>query len=292
MATVRISRVKTMALVSFMAILIVLLPAAVGADESTKPKQKAGMSESETVPHSIDFGFLFYKFDYEEELTPPLKSTEEAWLPGFYVGYTYQPENSVYFSISAEYTSADTDYDGSTQGGAPVKDTTGNEFRRSQFEIGYTFKEDAPITTTLYTGYGYRYWERKLGGSSPYREEYSWHYIPVGAKVNFLIDNKWSVGVNVAVNFMFGGKIKIHMSDINPGYSNPRLDLGSKTGWRAELPVRYNLASSWTLTAGPWYEYSAIGRSNSEIYTPGWTVTEPASETHQYGIKAGVAYRF
>lgn len=278
--------------ICFTVVLAVLAAAPVTAGETTLLAEKSKISKSTASPHSIDLGFMFYRFDYEEDLTPPKKSEEEAWLPGFYAGYTYQPENSIYLRIYGEYTSADTDYDGSDQSGTPIKDTTGNEFWRSQFEIGYTFKEDAPITTTLYTGYGYRYWERKLGGSSPYREEYSWHYIPVGTKINYQINDTWSAGINVAAHFMFEGKIKIHMSDIDPSDSDPRLDLGNKTGWRAELPVQYKLTIDWAITASPWYEYSAIGRSNTESYTSGWTVTEPASRTHQCGIKTGIAYIF
>ena len=32
--------------------------------------------------HRVDLAFVTLHFDYAEELTPPMKSTEYGWLPG------------------------------------------------------------------------------------------------------------------------------------------------------------------------------------------------------------------
>ena len=49
-----------------------------------------------------------YHFDYEEDVPSPLKSKEEAWLPGFYLGYTYKKKDDPYTRLFIEYTNADT----------------------------------------------------------------------------------------------------------------------------------------------------------------------------------------
>ena len=247
-------------------------------------------------PHNLEFGLMCYHFDYEEDLTPPLKSTEDGWLPGIYLGYVYQKPDDLYTKVFIEFTDADTDYDGTTMAGIPVTGTTDNTFFRFEWDIGYTFDTQEGSSLCPYTGYGYRSWMRGLGGTAPYDEKYTWHYIPIGIKGDLELNDRWSVGANIAARLMFGGEIAIYYSDIDPGYNDPEVDLGDEIGWFFEFPVRYRFDSNWSFVGTPWYEYSEIGKSDETYLTyygaPVATVYEPASTTHQYGINFGVTYSF
>ncbi len=244
----------------------------------------------------LEFAVMYYNFDYEEELDPPFKSTEEGWLPGLYLGLGHSMKDAVYTKLFIEYSEAETDYDGSTQSGIPVKDKTDNDFFRFEINLGYTFSIDKGFSLTPYTGYGYRSWDRGLGGSVPYDEKYHWSYIPLGIKANLEITDRWSIGTNAAARIMFGGKMKVYLSKVDPGFNNPTVDLGDKGGWFAEVPMRYKFAERWSVVGTPWFEYSEIGKSNEEILTfygaSRYTIYEPASETYQYGMKLGVVYWF
>lgn len=144
-----------------------------------------------------------------------------------------------------------------------------------------------------------------------YREKYTWHYIPVGIKADFQKGDNWRIGANVAARFMFGGKMKVYLSELDSSFNDPTVDLGNKVGWLAETPIRYRFwasrqskrypssgwfLSSWELVVLPWYEYSEIGKSNeADITYWGYVIDElyePASTTHQYGINVGLIYSF
>jgi hypothetical protein len=257
---------------------------------------EGGASEANVYTCFLEFGLTYYNFDYEEEPDPPLKSTEEEWLPGLYLGLGHSIKDALYTKLFIEYSQGETDYDGTTQAGVPLTDKTDNDFFRFEIDLGYTFSIDEGFSLTPYTGYGYRSWDRGLGGPAPFDEEYRWNYIPLGIKADFEITDRWSMGAHVAARIMFDGKMRACLSQVGPGFNNPTVDLGDKVGWFAQVPIRYKFAECWSVVSTPWYEYSKIGKSNEEILSlygiPDRIIWEPASETYQYGIKMGVVYWF
>jgi tetratricopeptide (TPR) repeat protein len=250
-----------------------------------------------TTPHRIEGSFSYYKFDYKEDWNPPGKSMEEGWIPALRLGYSYCADDSGYFRGFYEFSiSARTDYDGAIQPtNEPLASTTRDELRKFQIEIGYTFKNNLPVSITPYIGYGYRYWKRALqdgvgGRGTPvkgFTEDYSWSYIPLGLKIRYETQDRLSFGLNAAVNIMFNGKMTAYLSEAGPAYPDPELSLGNKIGYLLELPVTCSFTLNWAATLTPWYEYSAIGRSDVVS-----GVLEPASRTHQYGVRVGVEYIF
>lgn len=248
-------------------------------------------------PHSLEASLMYYYFDYKEDLPSPFKSTESGWLPGISLAYAYRgTDNPVYGRLLFEYTDAETDYDGTTQSGVPLTDTTDNKFLRWEGNIGYTFIRQEGFDLTAYTGLGYRYWERGVGGQAPYSEEYSWKYVPVGLRAGYRFSDRWDGALDLSARIMLDGEIKVNLSDIDPLLNNPKEDLGNKTGWKVEAPFYYKLTSPWSLVFTPWYEYSAIGKSDDFLITYAGTPValgyEPESRTNQYGVNMGVKLRF
>lgn len=99
------------------------------------------------------------------------------------------------------------------------------------------------------------------------------------------------------MKFMFDGKIRVRLSDIDPTLDNKTMKLGSKVGYRLELPFAYRYDSQWSLLLVPWGEYSRIGRSNAVPVTVGGqpsgsAILEPASRTVQYGVNVGILFEF
>lgn len=243
---------------------------------------------------------MYYKFDYKEELPPPYKSTENGWLPGLHLAYIYSGglDAPIYLKVLFEYTGANTTYDGTTQSGIPVKDKTKNTFMNMKGNLGITFirSKNSNFSLKGYSGIGYRDWTRGLGGESPYREYYKWKYMPVGLKTFYKFNKNWNCYIDFSANLMFGGVIKVNLSDVDYLFNNPEIGLKSKIGWRIEPSLNYNFQSNYSFVFSPWYEYSAIGRSdNFTITYGGWLIGygyEPSSRTHQYGINAGMKFVF
>ena len=251
----------------------------------------------------FDFGFNYRYFDYKEDINPPLKSTENGWLPGVYFNFAFQKKSIIYTKVHVDYAAADIDFDGTTQSGRPVS-FSDQKTRLFKFEwdIGYPIPIGKSFTLTPYAGYGYRYWQR---GDSRYiaqvnaysiKEEYYWHYIPVGITANYDITDRWSIGGTASANIMFYGKMKAHASEVMAGVNDPDFTLGNKVGFYAELPVTFRFTKNWALVLAPWYEYSAFGQSDTVNLTYAGTVIgyayEPASKTNQYGANLGANFSF
>lgn len=106
-------------LVAFMLVSLGLFPAILLAEDLTTGAIVGPIKVSK--PHGFELGLMYYHFDYEEDVPPPGKSTEKGWLPGFYLGYAYNHKDDVHTKVFIEFSSGDADYDGTTQGGTPIK---------------------------------------------------------------------------------------------------------------------------------------------------------------------------
>ncbi len=252
-------------------------------------------------PHNLIISFNTYIFDYKEELPLPYKSTEYGWIPGIYLSYLFQSQRVPFHGkFLLEYTEAETDYDGTTQTGIPLKDNTINNFFTIEGDVGYGFILSAnTINLIPYVGIGHRIWNRGLGRgdkSAPLTEDYSWFFSPVGIRTIFYINEDFIITIDAAVKFMFEGKIKINLSEADPGYNDPEGILGNRIGFKAELPLLYRIYSNIFLSIIPWYEYSGIKKSNIFLITynnsPYAMAYEPSSITHQYGLNFGCSIQF
>jgi len=243
--------------------------------------------------HRFDLAFVPLYYDYAEKLTPPAKSTEYGWLPGFSAAYTFWGDAiPIYGLLSFDYAGGDLTYDGSVQDQfgqvSPYTSSSPAGLSKLQVRAGYIFKRIGGVRLDLaaYTGYGYHFWSRNIAGGPPtgYLEEYSWGYIPLGAETEFRFGGRWSVGLDIAVRFMVSGSIYVE----RPEFGNPTLTLGNEPGWIASLPVGFSITRNLAVFVEFGYESSAIGESNPS--TPdqnGNYILEPSSTTEQFWISVG-----
>ena len=244
----------------------------------------------------LDAGITYYKYDYKEKITPPLKSTEKGWLPGLYIEGAYRGEDIPAFGrLLLEFSNDKTKYDGSTRDGSPVKDNTRNLFLTLEWDFGYTFENvwKSNVDLTPYSGLGYRFWDRGLQGGFPFNEEYSWNYLPLGLRADYSITRQWSIALDLSARLMFNGEIKIDKVLFESAgqffvIRDVELDLGNKVGYKIQAPIRFEISKKTAFVINPWYERSAIGKSNVFVLEQTATsfkgVFEPSSDTNQYGI--------
>ena len=266
--------------------------------DNTLPAASSGVDTSVQMPKSstLKMGFMLYYFDYKEDMVPPGKSTNEGWLPGTFISYSFKKNSVFYTRLYGHYAAAEITYDGTTQAGTPIKFSNDpQKFFKLQWDFGYPWAIRDNFVLTPYLGVGYRYWERGEANYPNYKEVYTWGYIPVGLRIDYDINDRWRVGGNVAANFMFGGNLKAYLSEVSAGAPDLNFNLGNEVGWYAEFPVTYRFTNTWALTATPWYEYSTIGRSDTQSFRYGgikYSAYEPSSTTNQFGISLSADISF
>lgn len=282
------------------AAVIFSVPATLFAQGKISSAKMGGEAAAGSLPpFFLEMGARYFYTDYEEDIDPPQKSANSGWLPGMYLGFGYRRDSGLYLRISGSYASGDLAYDGSDQNGTPIYFANDPQrFYRLEANVGYLFQAGQRTSLIPYIGYGYRSWKR--GEANPsignYKEEYGWHYLPLGIRVERDFDPRWRFGITAAANIMFMGRMKVLLSELDSGYNDPAFNLGDKIGFYVAAPVRYAFTGNWSVTGTPWYEYSPIGASGMEVLTYRGSqrslVREPSSTTNQYGFDLGIAYFF
>ena len=235
---------------------------------------------------AVQFEMENYYFNYSELNLPmqsygQAKSNEYGYVPGFKASYLYQDleQSGMDFRLSLSIANASITYDGSTASGYLQGASTAT-FMDAQFLTNlYYFKS---IELSTYAGVGYHKWDRGVcmaNGGSGYTENYSWGYIPVGVRREFMLTNELSIEPDLSYRFMFAGQIKIP-------YYNANWSLGNKFGVNFQAPIQYRFDESFSGLITPWIDYSEIGASG--VIPP----YEPSSRTWQYGANIGVRFDF
>lgn len=177
-------------------------------DKSVEPAGRAGGFYNEN--YIAEIGFKYFVFDYKEDLNPPLKSSEDGWIPGIYAEIARIKPNSLFAKAVVEFSGGNVDYDGSTQTGRPVSyPDSGQRLFGTELDLGYT-TAIGRFRFSPFAGYGYRYWDRgqskTVNSISFVREEYYWHYVPVGIRAVFPVRGNVTIEPNAEARFVFSSK--------------------------------------------------------------------------------------
>ena len=258
-----------------------------------EPPPEAGVSVF-PIKQKIIFGLDFSNYFYQEELTPPGKSTESAQLVSPFIRFeTPVPIPGVSILSVEGKTSgySTTDYDGTTlTTNIPVSGKSPALFAQGELDFHFELFD---TDFSFLSGLGYRYWNRYLSGGSGYREIYSWYYLPLGLQWRRALNEDWIVQFELTYQIMFGGKLLVITSESTSGGDDSSLDLGSRPGTRLQVGVEKKLTSEISVASQLWYEVSKIGQSN-EVYIASFSavIHEPASQTKQSGLALSGIYYF
>lgn len=230
--------------------------------------------------NSLCIGMGLMDYDYDEKLPAPFKSSETGTLPSVSISYTYKNPKEPYFNLRIERSWGETDYDGTTQEGVPLKTDTDNTFMTYEGSIGYTMLPTDYFFVVPYIGYGSNTWKRELGGPYPYDEDYSFRYLPVGIYMSYDVTENINLGINLALIYV----LKAEMDIDSDYFSAETADLKERDGYRFELPMTIQFSNDWDLKIVPYYIDRPIGRSDDFQLSTGDMAYEPSSTCTVKGI--------
>jgi len=251
-----------------------------------------------TIGGSLMFSPLFSyseQIDMEEirasagsvPVTGIAKSDEYGWSGGYMLRYRFSPRpKPVFLDLNLQYLSGRYQtYDGSvrqlvfdTISGdesldtikyLPLKGRKSNYFYKATLLAGYRFSGKRLYIEPVF-GYEYRYWIRHL--TTILREDYRWHYVPIGMSCGVAFNSVFTLSVEPKLKVMVQGNMDLILdaskdSTIERYESNP-VRLGKKNGFETALALSFNVNKFLQFQCKPVFEYYEFGKSNIDtLYT-------------------------
>ena len=245
----------------------------------------AGLDETRS---SLWLAFSLMDFDYEEFLPGGMTANrEDGTLPGISAGVALSRER-VFAGSRLGFWSGRADYRG------PEDSRTDEDIVDWQASAGLRLYRDARVEAGVYTGGGYRRWERDIRSTPTAAglfEIYDWWYLMLGVRGAYIINADSLIRADVGLTRPLNPEVEV---EFETGFDDQRLELGERTGARVALTYEKRLDASTTLRIVPWFEYWELGKSRTVPLTSNGvvvgTVFEPRSETRNAGIDIGLSW--
>jgi hypothetical protein len=144
----------------------------------------------------------------------------------------------------------------------------------------------------LYGGVGYRRWDRDVENNSTSNGQnldYAWPFVMLGAKFSLHRSERASLMVDVRVTKPLDPKVDVTVTNRSVPLT---LELGSKIGYRVEVPFSYKITQTGGIEVAPFYERIELEKSKPKILTAldptdplnGLSILEPDAETETFGL--------
>ncbi len=250
----------------------------------------SALSAESAVRHGWKMGLETYYFNYEE----PGVMEEQGLLAGVNVDYRFTPGTGPVAGGSFRFCLGSVDYQNSG---------TLEDIPDLTFEIrgiaGRANPASNAVTLTAYAGFAYRYLNDDSGGmitsigAAGYERESNYYYTPLGLEISRELSSGKVLATTIEFDLFFGGKQISHLSDVDPGYSDPENEQNGGFGLRAAVELRY-AAAGRDYAAALFIRHWNIDRSDPEVVyylgTPVGYGVEPENRSVEIGLS--FAFKF
>jgi hypothetical protein len=179
-----------------------------------------------------------------------------------------------------------------TQYFPPIVESKSNTFTRIGGFIGPYFKVGNTLVG-LNAGLLYYNWYR---GAGAYNESYSWVYLPVGAEVQWEMNDRLSVGLDMQYRIMLSGSMTATYDYATvlegvPTAAN-NFTLGTRDGFYLGFPMQLQIDRWFGLEWKPWFELRPSGISGLTDVNPetGSGYLEPNSYSYSIGVSISAMF--
>jgi hypothetical protein len=240
-------------------------------------------------------------FDYAERLPLPAKSTEHGFLPTLGLQATLTSPSPLFARVLFLASMGSVDYDGSvidpqTGDVSPATSTTKERMLQPEADAGLRYAEGG-YAFSAYGGVGARYWRRDLTTSaSGYVEDYRWGYGVAGVMLEVEVE-PFVIAFDGALMPGFAGGMTAHLDSLDPRIADTETKPKAKLGGRIRIPIDYRFDAHarfgllFTYEASsfdPSPQVTLVSKSGEPFTTPDgknlYTIYEPGSSTHRYGV--------
>lgn len=236
-------------------------------------------------------------FRYWEHLPAPSKSEQYAAIPRASLSIEARPNSRSWFLLlKADYAHGLLKYDGTTQPPDSTPITQVNEHRFVIFDAQLGLRLGSILgveETHLYVGASHRTWYRMLPNPNE-----TYRLISSVGGIRILPKNK--TGGNFGLDISYRKMVKGDLTAATREYDEAKFKLKPAAGFRIELPIFLSGSPTSSVALVPWYEQSAIAKSDLQPLTlggvqqqisgqPAW-VYEPSSTTQEIGLD--LVYQF
>ena len=205
-------------------------------------------------------------------------------------------DNYLMLGLDTQVLGGGLEYDGQTQSGTPLDESSDDWLIETRALIGseYFFGDDNILT--LFTGIGYRYWNNEVSGNAGYESEVQYWYAPIGIKTLGHLYKNWTAGMNAEFDFFLGGKVKSHLSDVNPDFNDPVVDQNTANGYGLGFSLHFTRdfeRRNQSLRLKPYIRYWEIKESEKgKLRANGNSVQflEPENETISGGMRVSISF--
>jgi len=220
---------------------------------------------------SLEISLSNIKFNYKEYNNGKVLDSESSYfnnihsyfndIPGINIKYTKNIGKFI-FNTNFEYNKGTTLYQGSTWSGVPLSFTENNVYLYNFNIINKYSLLKNNILHKKYNfyflgGLGYRFWNRGTNGKDgDYNEQYKWLYYLLGAETNIQLNKKFIIGLQTYYQRAINPKMKAYLG------SGVTYNLGTTSGYRISVPIKYKLKKNYGIVLRYTYDYWKINKSN------------------------------
>ncbi|MCA9409214.1 MAG: autotransporter outer membrane beta-barrel domain-containing protein, partial [Candidatus Omnitrophica bacterium] len=200
-----------------------------------------------------------------------------------------------FYRIDGKVSWGQVDYDSQGTGSLDGVDDTMAEMRAV---AGYDLPIFKNIEFAPYVGAGYRYLFDDLRGVTTtgaigFRREANYVYAPIGFDIEQRLKRGWSLGVNLEYDYLFYGRQRSKLGDVDPGLNTVTNRQRDGFGLRGSFKI-INVSDMWDFYFEPFVRYWNINDSDTSLIifngTPIGLGQEPTNNSTEYGFKVGARF--
>lgn len=244
-------------------------------------------SAIDSVNNQIGIAVSGTLMNYQEHIDPGPSDIESGWMPGLKL-HARGTAQRLYGSVNFAYNKGNIRYEGALQDGTPYDGTDSATTMRLLGKVGYLFPISSNIVLTPYLAGGWQHWNRHLLGANGYTEDYSASLVGLGAKLQYALDPKLVLGLNI-------NTLAVLLGGMSP--SGMPLTYGNNAQFKASGEEDVSVGADYEVLKDihlfgniDFTHFNYTGGSLQAAYP--YVAYEPSSSTNMFGLNLGIAYSF